>query len=60
MFEDPDVMLSGHTCFFSSALQEEVITGFSTVPEVGWGVMIPQPLSELTAQVSLVHARCGR
>jgi hypothetical protein len=53
-------MLSGHTCFFSSALQEEVITDFSTVPEVGWGVMVPQPLSELTAQVSLVHARCGR
>jgi len=56
-------MMNGETGvmrFFSPALQEEVITGFSTVPEVGWGVMIPQPLSELTAQVSLVHARCGR
>src|SRR5439155_830795 len=41
--------------FFSPALQEEVITGFSTVPKVGWGVMIPQPLSELAAHVSRVQ-----
>ena len=46
---------TGVTRFFSPALREEVITGFSTVPEVGWGVMIPQPLSELAAHVSLVQ-----
>src|SRR5262245_53986873 len=46
---------TGVTRFFSPALQEEVITGFSTVPEVGWGVMVPQPLSELAAHVSLVQ-----
>jgi PAS domain S-box-containing protein len=45
---------TGVTRFFSTALQEEVIAGFSTVPEVGWGVMIPQPLSELAAHVSRV------
>ena len=46
---------TGVTRFFSPALQEEVITGFSTVPKVGWGVMIPQPLSELAAHVSRVQ-----
>ena len=46
---------TGVTRFFSPALQEEVITGFSTVPGVGWGVMIPQPLSELAAHVSRVQ-----
>src|SRR5215471_6353501 len=45
---------TGVTRFFSPALQEEVITGFSTVPGVGWGVMVPQPLSELAAHVSRV------
>src|SRR5262249_18273726 len=45
---------TGVTRFFSPALREEVITGFSTVPGVGWGVMVPQPLSELTAQVRRV------
>src|SRR4029434_6200741 len=46
---------TGVTRFFSPALREEVIAGFSTVPEVGWGVMVPQPLSELAAHVSLVQ-----
>jgi PAS domain S-box-containing protein len=46
---------TGVTRFFSPALQEEVITGFSTVPAVGWGVMIPQPLSELAAHVQRVQ-----
>jgi PAS domain S-box-containing protein len=46
---------TGVTRFFSPALREEVITGFSTVPEVGWGVMVPQPLSELAAHVNLVQ-----
>src|SRR5215475_10720968 len=46
---------TGVTRFFAPALQEEAIAGFSTVPEAGWGVMVPQPLSELTAHVSLVQ-----
>ena len=46
---------TGVTRFFSPALQEEVITGFSVVPKVGWGVMIPQPLSELAAHASRVQ-----
>src|SRR5215813_12956724 len=46
---------TGVTRFFAPALQEEAIAGFSTVPAVGWGVMIPQPLSELAAHVSRVQ-----
>jgi signal transduction histidine kinase/CheY-like chemotaxis protein len=33
--------------FYSPALHSDMITGFSVVPETGWGVMVPQPLSEL-------------
>jgi HAMP domain-containing protein len=45
---------TGVTRFFAPALQEEAIAGFSTVPMVGWGVMVPQPLSELAAHVRRV------
>lgn len=51
-------MMDGETGvqrFFSPALQAEVIAGFSTVPGVGWGVMIPQPLAELEAHVGRVQ-----
>src|SRR5215831_11388557 len=50
-------MMDGETGvmrFFAPALQEEAIAGFSTVPGIGWGVMVPQPLSELAAHVSRV------
>lgn len=46
---------AGVTRFFSPALRAEVIAGFSAVPSVGWGVMIPQPLSELAAHVGVVQ-----
>jgi len=37
--------------FLLSALEKSHHGFLVPVPEVGWGVMIPQPLSELTAQV---------
>ncbi|MGI9498986.1 MAG: diguanylate cyclase domain-containing protein, partial [Geminicoccaceae bacterium] len=43
-------MLDGETgiqTFHSPALESEMIAGFTMVPEVGWGVMIPQPIVEL-------------
>ncbi len=48
-------MLNGETgiqTFYSPALKSDMIAGFTVVPEVGWGVMIPQPVIELheTAQ----------
>ena len=33
--------------FFSPAAQSEMIAGYTVVPRVGWGVMIPQPFGEL-------------
>ncbi len=35
-----------HT-FYSPAFKDDMIAGFTTVPATGWGVMVPQPLSEL-------------
>ncbi len=43
-------MLNGQTGigqFYSPALEDDMIAGFSAVPETGWGVMIPQPVNEL-------------
>ncbi len=38
--------------FYSPALKGDMIAGFTHVPGVGWGVMIPQPVSELYAKSS--------
>ena len=43
-------MMSGETgvsTFFSPPMQADMIAGHTVVPEVGWGVMVPQPVSEL-------------
>jgi PAS domain S-box-containing protein len=37
----------GVSWFYSPAFQADMIAGFTTIPKTGWGVMIPQPLSEL-------------
>ena len=50
-------MMAGETGvaqFFSFYVQEEVIAGFTTTPKARWGVMIPQPLSELESLVGHV------
>ncbi len=39
---------SGTTEFYSPFLKEDMVAGFSSVPSLGWGVMIPQPKKELT------------
>ncbi len=33
--------------FYSPPMQADMIAGYTFVPETGWGVMVPQPLSEL-------------
>lgn len=38
---------SGTTEFYSPALKTQMVAGFSAIPKLGWGVMIPQPKSEL-------------
>ena len=43
-------MMAGKTgviTFFSPATQSDMIAGYTTVPGVGWGAMIPQPYDEL-------------
>lgn len=43
-------MLAGETGvdqFFSPAFKDDMVTGFTAVSGPGWGVMVPQPISEL-------------
>lgn len=39
---------SGTTEFYSPFLKADMVAGFSPIPSLGWGVMIPQPKAELT------------
>jgi diguanylate cyclase (GGDEF)-like protein len=48
---------SGVTEFFSPFVGMSMVAGYATVPEIGWGVMVPQPKSEIEAQVhALLYA----
>ena len=50
-------MMQGQTGvgqFYSPAFNGNMIAGFAVVPETGWGVMIPQPLSELRRRAGQV------
>ncbi|MEP2532891.1 sensor histidine kinase [Shimia sp.] len=43
-------MMQGETGvmeFYSPPMQADMIAGYTFVPETGWGVMVPQPISEL-------------
>ena len=46
---------SGVQAFFSPALKDDMISGFTSVKGAGWGVMIPQPMSELKAKAAAVE-----
>lgn len=39
---------SGTTEFYSPFLKANMVAGFSSIPNLGWGIMIPQPKIELT------------
>lgn len=41
--------------FYSPALQSDVIAGFAAVAGAGWGVMIPQPVSELYKKAAVAE-----
>ena len=50
-------MIAGETgvsWFYSPAFKTDMVAGFTTVPKTGWGVMAPQPLSELQAHMTQV------
>lgn len=42
-------MGSGLWTFHSPYLQEDVVSGFNTIDKLGWGIIIPQPKSELVS-----------
>jgi PAS domain S-box-containing protein len=46
---------TGVSRFYSPALQEEMIAGFTSTPKTGWGVMVPQPMAELEAHIAQVQ-----
>ena len=45
---------TGVTQFYSPFKKQTMIAGYTSVPELGWGVMVPQPIAELHAQVSKI------
>ena len=52
-------MMAGRTGvmqFYSPPMQAQMIAGYTSVPETGWGVMVPQPLSELADRAHDVQA----
>jgi signal transduction histidine kinase len=45
---------SGVMQFYSPAFKADMITAYASVPETGWGVMVPQPMQELYAHADEV------
>ena len=46
---------TGVTTFYSPAMQRDMVSGFTSVPKVGWGVMVPQPVEELEERAYAVQ-----
>jgi len=55
----------GVTTYHSETMHQDLISGYATVPETGWGVIVSQPVPELAAkaadvrQVALILVTCG-
>ncbi|MEP4380871.1 MAG: ATP-binding protein [Paracoccaceae bacterium] len=45
---------SGVMQFYSPAVKANMIAGYTSVPGVGWGVMVPQPFAELQARADRI------
>lgn len=45
---------TGVTEFYSPFKKESMVAGYTTVPVYGWGIMVPQPKSEVEAQITRV------
>ena len=41
----------GVTEFYSSFVKQDMVAGYAAIPDIGWGVMVPQPKAEVIAQV---------
>ncbi len=44
--------ITGVATFYSPPMKADMIAGHTSVPETGWGVMVPQPMSELQLRAS--------
>lgn len=47
---------TGITEFYSPFVKENMVVGYTSIPEIGWGVMVPQPKSEVEEQVYKIIA----
>jgi diguanylate cyclase (GGDEF)-like protein len=43
---------AGATSFYSPFMQGDMVAGYAAVPDIGWGIMVPQPLSEVAQNVN--------
>jgi len=43
---------TGVTTFYSPFIKENMVAGYASVPGIGWGIMVPQPESEVASQVN--------
>jgi len=43
---------TGVTEFFSPFVKQQMVAGYTAVPGIGWGIMVPQPKKEVEAQVN--------
>ncbi len=53
---------TGVTEFYSPFVGQQMVAGYASVPEYGWGIMVPQPKSEVETQVNRLlysHLRWG-
>lgn len=53
------LMMSGKTGvteFYSPFVKQDMVVGYASIPGLGWGVMVPQPKSEVIRQVQKLMA----
>jgi len=43
---------TGVTTFYSPFMKGNMVAGYAAVPEIGWGIMVPQPESEVAEHVN--------
>ena len=43
---------TGVTTFYSPFMKGNMVAGYASVPGIGWGIMVPQPESEIAEQVN--------
>ena len=49
---------TGVTEFYSPFVKQQMVAGYTSVPGIGWGIMVPQPKKEVEAQVhSLIRSQ---